>query len=87
MMNVTVSRLSVSPVMSGSARVTLDVNYQGVAKIVLMDMSGRTVMSRTVHVVPGANEFTVDRGTLPSGAYFIKVNTAFEHLQSRVLAQ
>ena len=73
--------------MSASAQVILEVNYQGVAKIVLMDMSGRAVMSRTVHIVPGTNEFTVDRGTLPSGAYFSKVNTAFEHLQSRVLAQ
>src|SRR5574344_1246518 len=87
MVNVTASRLSVSPAMSASAQVILEVNYQGVAKIVLMDMSGRAVMSRTVHIVPGTNEFTVDRGTLPSGAYFIKVNTAFEHLQGRVVAQ
>src|SRR5574344_2172499 len=87
MVNVTASRLSVSPAMSASAQVILEVNYQGVAKLVLMDMSGRAVMSRTVHIVPGTNEFTVDRGTLPSGAYFIKVNTAFEHLQGRVVAQ
>lgn len=87
MMNVTTSKLSVSPAMFESALVTLDVNYQGTAKVVLMDMAGRTVMSRVIHVVPGTNEFTINRGALPSGAYFVKVNTAFDHLQGRVLAQ
>ena len=87
MVNVTASKLSVNPVMLGSARVTLEVNYQGAAKIVLMDMSGRAVMNRVMRVAPGANEIVIDRGTLPSGAYFIKVNTAFDNLQGRILAQ
>lgn len=85
--NVTASKLSVSPAMTGSALVTLEVNYQGAAKIVLLDVSGRTVMSRVLRVVPGTNEFSVGRGTLPVGAYLLQVNTEFDRLQGRFFIQ
>ena len=85
--NVTASKLSVNPVMSGSAQVSLSVNYQGIAKVSLSDMSGRTVLSRAFHVVPGTNEITISRGALPAGVYFIKVNTTYDHLQAKVFAE
>lgn len=85
--NVTASKLSVSPAMTGSALVTLEVNYQGAARIVLLDVSGRTVMSRVIRVVPGTNEFSVGRGALPAGAYLLQVNTAFDRLQGRFFIQ
>ena len=85
--NVTASKLSVSPGMTGSLLVTLEVNYQGAAKIVLLDVSGRTVMSRVMRVVPGTNEFSVGWGTLPAGVYLLQVNTTFDRLQGRFFIQ
>ena len=50
-------------------------------------MSGRTVMSRVIRVVPGTNESPVGRGALPAVRICFPGDTAFDRLQGRFFIQ
>jgi mannose/fructose-specific phosphotransferase system component IIA len=69
------------------ATLQLTTNNDTQAKIVLTDLSGRTVSQQTTKLYAGKNQTSIDTQTLPNGMYLLTIDYNDSRVTQKMLVQ
>ena len=72
---------------NNTATLQLIANNNSQAKIVLTDLSGRTVSQQTISIYTGKNQTNIDTQTLPNGMYLVTIDYNDSRVTQKMLVQ
>ncbi|HND87960.1 MAG TPA: T9SS type A sorting domain-containing protein [Saprospiraceae bacterium] len=78
-------RLFPNPTDRGLLHLALSGTVVGTMQVQVMDMTGRTMLTQTVEVMPSSSLVPLDVSALPSGKYAVTVATS-GHLHTEILS-